>query len=103
MTLGTVEMTWEAVEMTLGATLFIIGFFLLGLNGVLTIEVFVLVDEIGEEEPIVVEIIDTHVGSESNHQATKVGSISFGQQAVELTSYLSGIIILLSIIELKSS
>ena len=59
-----------------------------GLDGVLAIEVFVLIDEIGIEEPIVVEIVDTHVGCQANHQAAEVGSVTFGQEAVELVADL---------------
>jgi hypothetical protein len=65
----------------------------------LTIEVFVLIDEIGVEEPVVVKVIDTHVGGEANHEATKVGSITLGLEAVDLVADLRRKTSLLGIIE----
>ena len=63
------------------------------------IEVFVLIDVIGEEEPIGVEIVEAHVGSETDEATDKDGRLVLRDSAIELVTVFTGNDALVGIVE----
>ena len=63
------------------------------------IEVFVLVDVVGIEEPVGVEVIEAHVGRETDKEGHETGSLLTGKSVVVLPDRLIRLIAFVGIVE----
>ena len=70
-----------------------------GLEAFLGIEVFVLVDVVGIEEPVGVEVIEAHVGGETDEQGHETGGLLSGKTVIEFLTRLIRYVALVGIVE----
>ena len=63
------------------------------------IEVFVLVDVVGIEEPVGVEVIEAHVGGETDEESHETGGLLSGKTVIEFLARLIRTVTLVGIVE----